>query len=76
MKNIIAAVLLLLVANVLHAERVEYYFKTGWRFSRTDDAAQALADYDDSRWQTVRVPHDWAIYGPFAKNNDTQQVAI
>ena len=23
------------------------------------------ADFDDSRWQAVRLPHDWAIAGPF-----------
>ena len=27
-------------------------------------------------WQTVRVPHDWAIAGPFDKKWDLQKVAI
>ncbi|MCR5840497.1 MAG: DUF4982 domain-containing protein, partial [Bacteroidales bacterium] len=31
---------------------------------------------DDSSWESVRVPHDWAIYGPFDANNDAQVVAI
>ena len=30
----------------------------------------------DKEWQTVRVPHDWAIYGPFDRANDLQSVAI
>ena len=50
--------------------------KTGWKFTRTDDAAASQVAYDDSRWQSVTVPHDWAIYGPFDANNDRQQVAI
>ncbi len=27
-------------------------------------------------WQEVRVPHDWAIYGPFDRSNDLQEVAV
>jgi beta-galactosidase len=37
----------------------------GWRFHKGDlDGAEAPG-LDDSDWQTVRVPHDWAIAGPF-----------
>lgn len=41
----------------------------GWEFSRGEASA-------DSQWQAVRVPHDWAIYGPFDKQNDLQEVAV
>lgn len=51
-------------------------FKNGWKFSRIDNAASAQVGYDDSKWQSVTVPHDWAIYGPFDANNDRQKVAI
>ena len=27
-------------------------------------------------WERVKVPHDWAIYGPFDKANDLQTVAV
>ena len=27
-------------------------------------------------WQAVKVPHDWAIYGPFDRENDLQVVAV
>ena len=27
-------------------------------------------------WETVTVPHDWAISGPFDKKWDLQKVAI
>jgi beta-galactosidase len=33
-------------------------------------------DFNDKSWQTVSVPHDWAIYGPFDKEVDKQVVAI
>ncbi|MDE6157870.1 MAG: beta-galactosidase, partial [Muribaculaceae bacterium] len=29
-----------------------------------------------TQWQSVRVPHDWAIYGPFDRANDLQTVAV
>jgi beta-galactosidase len=29
------------------------------------DVAYAQADFDDSKWRVVRVPHDWGIEGPF-----------
>ena len=27
-------------------------------------------------WQQVTVPHDWAIYGPFDRANDLQNVTV
>ncbi|MEF2793051.1 MAG: glycoside hydrolase family 2 TIM barrel-domain containing protein [Alistipes dispar] len=41
----------------------------GWEFSRGEATA-------DSQWQMVRIPHDWAIYGPFSRDNDLQEVAV
>ena len=36
-----------------------------WRFIKSNpDNAQAI-DFDDSQWQTVNLPHDWSIFGPF-----------
>lgn len=37
---------------------------------------EAQKDFNDSKWQTVSVPHDWAITGPFDKEIDKQTVAI
>lgn len=31
---------------------------------------------DVKKWDQVRVPHDWAIYGPFDRSNDLQEVAV
>ena len=56
--------------------RSEQTFKKGWKFTREDQAAHATVACDDSKWQTVSVPHDWAIYGPFSIDNDKQNVAI
>jgi beta-galactosidase len=48
----------------------------GWKFTREDNPESRSVAYDDSDWQSVRVPHDWAIYGPFDKNNDIHRMAI
>jgi beta-galactosidase len=47
-----------------------------WMFYRGDPAGAASPDFDDSRWQRVTVPHDWAIAGPFSPEEDLQRVAV
>lgn len=49
---------------------------SGWRFTREDSPDFVRPDLDDRGWQSVTVPHDWAIYGPFSPENDRQNVAI
>lgn len=56
--------------------RREYTLTTDWKFSKGDVPNAARPGFDDARWQTVRVPHDWAIYGPFDGSNDLQKVKI
>ena len=68
-----------LFAITLSAEaqvRTEQLLEKGWRFTREDSAEFSRVGYDDSKWQSVTVPHDWAIYGPFSIENDKQNVAI
>ena len=65
-----------IVLSVEAQVRDEQLLEKGWRFCREDSASFVARDYDDSRWQQVTVPHDWAIYGPFSIHNDKQNVAI
>lgn len=58
------------------AQRSQTTMEMGWRFSLGEKDNAHLVDYDDSAWETVTVPHDWAIYGPFDVNNDLQNVAV
>ncbi len=60
-----------------------YKLENGWKFYKvntenksTESGNPESVSYDDSQWKTVTVPHDWAIEGPFDKNNDIQNVAI
>lgn len=47
-----------------------------WRFAHSDKPEQAQVTFDDRKWESVCVPHDWAIAGPFDKEIDKQVVAI
>jgi beta-galactosidase len=40
-------------------------FNGDWRFAKGSRPEAAKAEFDDSAWQAVRLPHDWAIAGPF-----------
>ena len=50
--------------------------KNNWKFSNTVAGDAYSTRFNDAGWQTVTVPHDWAIYGPFDKKWDMQKVAI
>ncbi len=74
---ILATVLFLAMTSVAEAQtRTEITLKKGWKFTREDNAIQSNINFDDSKWQSVTVPHDWAIYGPFDKSNDIHRMAI
>jgi beta-galactosidase len=46
-------------------------FDAGWQFSRGDFAGASLANFSDEGWQSVDLPHDWSILGPFDRLNPT-----
>lgn len=51
------------------ADRQVTTLNEGWEFTKGRPDAS-------TKWQQVRVPHDWAIYGPFDIVNDLQKVAV
>ncbi len=66
----------ILLATSLIAQRTEALLEKGWRFHRGDVTGAQATDFDDSRWEQVCIPHDWAITGPFDRANDLQTVAV
>jgi beta-galactosidase len=36
-----------------------------WKFAKGDQQAAIEPDFNDSDWEVVDLPHDWAISGPF-----------
>ena len=45
--------------------RVVVGFNRDWKFAKGEQSGAGAPDFDDSAWQAVRLPHDWAISGPF-----------
>ncbi len=40
-------------------------FNDGWRFFKGDAPGAEQPRFADSQWRQIRLPHDWAIEGPF-----------
>ena len=36
-------------------------FNPDWKFKKGDPCGVEKAEFDDSSWKQVRLPHDWAI---------------
>lgn len=45
-------------------------FNTGWLFTRGDPSGAEQIEHPDQSWEKVRLPHDWAIAGPFDRHAD------
>ena len=65
MRRKLLAVSLAAVFSASAQTRQEITLSDNWSFS-----------HDKQSWETVCVPHDWAIAGPFDKKWDLQKVAI
>ena len=61
---------LALCSCLVEAQERSSELLTGWEFRRDHNITAA------DGWQEVRIPHDWAITGPFDRANDLQEVAI
>ena len=48
-----------------HPPRVTQSWDTGWLFSKSDSAGAMMPGFDDSKWRSLRVPHDWSTEEPF-----------
>ncbi len=72
--RVLFAAALSLGALTLFADRLVQDFNADWRFQKDPlDALKAsavAAEPSDQAWQPVRVPHDWAISGPFDPKAD------
>lgn len=76
MRRLIAYAVLTLLTLQGFAQRSETLLENAWSFHLGDVAGAETVAFDASAWESVRVPHDWAITGPFDVNNDLQNVAV
>ncbi len=76
-RRLLATLCCLLLAWMMAAQqRTETLLEKNWRFTKGDVADAMKPEFDDTKWETVTVPHDWAIYGPFDRSHDLQNVAV
>ncbi len=75
-KTYVMACLLGCLVGNLYAQRTEILLEKGWKFTKGDVSGAEGTSFNDTHWESVVVPHDWAIYGPFDRNNDLQNVAV
>ena len=61
--------LLLVLMGMTAQARERQSFDKDWRFVLGDSAQMAKADYNDSWWRQLDVPHDWAREGDFYVGN-------
>lgn len=76
MKKLLLVVSLLQMAVLTYAQRSEQTLEKNWKFIKGDVPGAEAPEFNDREWTSVTIPHDWAIYGPFDRNNDLQQVAV
>ena len=68
--------LMVLSPSLLCAQRSEQDLTHGWRFHQGAAEGAESPDFNDQNWQSVKVPHDWVITGPFSRDHDLQKVAV
>ena len=74
MNKLILSFLLFFSINIFSQTAIKDL--VSWKFSKGDNESAPTVDFNDVEWETVKVPHDWAIYGPFDKEIDKQIVQI
>lgn len=71
--------LIIILSFILSAFSVfsrDYTLLEKWKFHLGECPDAVSSDYDDSSWEDVIVPHDWAIGKPFDMRIDMQSVQV
>jgi beta-galactosidase len=79
MKKLISITLVLILNLGCLAQnnaRTVVHLEKDWQFINKDVAGAQMPETDTAGWETVTVPHDWAIKGPFDKEIDKQVVRV
>lgn len=77
MKNSALIVFFLLIsAKIFASERNVLLLDKSWKFCNKDITSAFEKEFNDTHWQNVNVPHDWAITGQFNMYIDAQFVKV
>lgn len=69
----IVAICLLCLSTTAATARERILMNFGWKFVRADVEGAAATSFDDSKWQTIDLPHDASAYGEFSKKQGGSQ---
>jgi len=65
---LILSVLIMFISGSFARETVTLRYQ--WRFANGQHPDAYKVNFNDSKWQQVAIPHDWAISGPFIPAGD------
>jgi beta-galactosidase len=57
--------ILFVSGNILFAQREIVNFNDNWLFSKGNIENASSSQLNESSWEKIKLPHDWAISGPF-----------
>jgi len=68
MKTIFKVLFFLIVTmmSIFSSGREVTSFNSDWKYKLGDPVNAEAVRFDDSDWETINIPHDWAISGPFS----------
>ncbi len=65
--SIVALSVLACLSSTAWSQSKKVNFDFGWKFMEQDVAGAQAASFDDTKWQSVDLPHDWDIFhAPYA----------
>lgn len=78
MRNLFVFCVSIILPLLISAQEVRTSFslEKNWRFIKGEVDRAEQIQFDDATWQQISIPHDWAIYGPFDRSHDLQEVAV
>jgi beta-galactosidase len=67
MKHFYLLFFLLLTGAFAQAQTVRKTesFNAGWKFMLGDEPQAKNEVFNDTKWRSLNLPHDWSIEGPF-----------
>jgi beta-galactosidase len=79
MKNLLSTLILAFIhIPIINAEpavpetRQRLLMDKNWKFIQSDIKEAEKTDYDDTKWRTLNLPHDWSIEGEFKEDAATK----
>lgn len=78
-RTIFISIALFLFASGLaqnNDSRKIFFLEDNWQFINSEVTDAENPETSTTNWETVTVPHDWAIKGPFDKEIDKQMVRV